>query len=377
MAISFDGRAVTAEFLRKVREETQPDKALALLKTIAETPGPSQTVSYSRGLAIAQFVREMGGDQLSVELDLMGTGNVALRFAPTPRVVFLAHADEISYLVGGAELPPVCPEDEFAMPLIPFCNHNAQLEWSGTAHRYDPQLHRLRQVAEGVIRTGHHRGQQQAWFSWEGHGLEPGDRVIYHTPTLLDDSGLVRGKVDNALGIASLLLAASALQRAGRRPPVWFLFTDEEEGPPQANASFARSMRRLVHATSLPAETLFVEIDAHEVPHDVTPAPAARFAEKAKFGHGVVTPPDIYVPFRQFARALEEHGIAVTENTGYVSRSDSVAVMEKYRNVLLCGYEARDTHYRHGWPTASLRGLVALAQLVACISVAAEPSTHP
>ncbi len=369
--IAFHPQPITQEWLAQLRELTQPQDLLALFAQVAETPGPSQTVSYSRGRAIQEAVEGFLGPETQALLDrnLAGTGVVALRFAPTPRVIFVAHADEISYLVGSTEILPSFPEGN-GTPLVPFCNHNAQVDWPGSAWRFDPDAQRLAQVARGTIRSRELAGTWRAWFQAEEGDVAPGDRVIYETSTHGDPDGLLRGKVDNALGATALLAAAQALVRTGQWPPVWFLFTDEEEGPPQTAASFSRSMRRLVHSLPLPPETLFVEVDGHEVPHAQTPGPSAFFGEAAKLAQGVVTPPDLYIPFRGFAAWLAQQGVALQENRGYISRSDSVAIMERYRHVLLCGYQVRDTHYRHGWPTASLNGLVALAQTLACVALA-------
>ena len=370
--ITFDPQPITPEWLARLRQLTRPEDLLTFFTRVAKTPGPSQTVSYSRGRAIQEAVVGFLGPESDrfLDLNLAGTGNVALRFAPTPRVVFVAHADEISYLVGSTGILPACPDDQRGIPLVPFCNHNAQQDWPGSAWRYLPSERRLAQVARGTIRSRELAGVWRAWFVAEEGQVAPGDRVIYETPTHWDPNGLLRGKVDNAFGVAALLAAARALVHTGERPPVWFLFSDEEEGPPQTAASFSRAMRRLVHSLPLPPETLFVEVDGHEVPHEQTPGPGAFFGEAAKLAQGVVTPPDLYAPFRDFAAGLAAQGVAIQENRGYISRSDSVAIMERYRHVLLCGYQVRDTHYRHGWPTASMDGLVGLAQSLACIALA-------
>lgn len=375
MSIAFDSRKISPALLASLDGLLDADWLFSLFCHIAETPGPTQTVAYSRGAAIARLARqEMAGGAVGVSANLVETGNVAIRFAQRPRVIFVAHADEISYLVGDAHLQPGSPPaDADAIPLIPFCNHNAQIDWPGTAWRYDPADEALRQVATGLIRTGPDgAGGWRAWFSVTDGGMEPGDRVIYDAATLPVEEDRLQGKVDNALGVAGLLAGAIALHRLGLHPPVWFLFTDEEEGPPQTNANFARGMRRLLHAMRFPAETLFVEVDAHEVPHGQTPRPQARYGEQSRFCHGVVTPPELYSRFRHFAGGLAGAGLPVSENRGYISRSDSVALMERYRNVLLWGYDAHDTHYRHGWPTASFAALKALAQLTVCTALAAE-----
>lgn len=375
MPSAFDSGKISPALLASLDGLLDAEWLYALFCRIAETPGPSQTVAYSRGAAIANLARqEMSGGAAGIAADLVGTGNTAIRFAATPRIVFVAHADEISYLVGDAVLlPDPAPGDPAALPLIPFCNHNAQMEWPGSAWHYDMDQTVLIQTATGLIRTGPDgSGGWRAWFSVADGRVEPGDRIIYDAATQPVTDDLLRGKVDNGLGVTALLAGAIALHRLGLHPPVWFLFTDEEEGPPQTNANFARGMRRLLHAMDFPGETLFVEVDAHEIPHGQRPRPQARFAEQARLCHGVVTPPDLYVPFRRFAGELVDAGVHVSENRGYVSRSDSVALMERYRNVLLWGYDAHDTHYRHGWPTASFAALKALAQLTVCTALAVE-----
>lgn len=375
MSLAFDTRKVSLSLLDSLGGLLDPEWLYTLFCRIAEAPGPSQTVAYSRGATIAHLARqEMGRGRVGVAANLVGSGVTAIRFAAIPRIVFVAHADEISYLVGdGVLLPGNAPGDPAALPLIPYCNHNAQMDWPGSAWRYDSTRSALKQTATGTIRTGADgAGGWRAWFSVADGGVEPGDRIIYDTATPPVDGDRLQGKVDNALGATALLAAAVALHRLGLNVPVWFLFTDEEEGPPQTNANFARGLRRLLNAMNFPAETLFVEIDAHEIPSGQQPRPQARFAEQARFGHGAVTPPHLYIPFRHFATELSTAGIPISENRGYVSRSDSVALMERYQNVLLWGYDAYDTHYRHGWPTASLAALAALVQLTVCTALALE-----
>lgn len=365
--------ALGPRLVERVRTAITPDQALDLFRQIAETPAPSQTVAYSRGALICHLFRSLSrpGFPVQVAENFRGAGNTAICFTAAPRIVFLAHADEISHLVGGPALFPAPPPDApDALPLIPFYNHNAQVDWPGRAWRYDLHTGRLHERAEGTILSRREGAGWRAWFAVDRGVVEPGDRIIYHTPTQPVEEGLLRGKVDNALAVTGLLLAALALVHVGARPAVWFLFTDEEEGPPATNANFSRGLRRLIHGVRLPAETLFVELDGHEVPHEATPGPSARFVEQAKFCHGAVTPPDLYAAFRAFAGELARRGVDVTESQGYASRSDAVAVMERYRNILLWGYDVKDTHYRHGWPTASLDALLALAQLAACTALA-------
>src|SRR5437588_6264196 len=89
--------------------------AFSLFKHIADTHAPSQSVSYTRGRTIERILNEHIHQPLHFEADYRQTGNIAVMLGETPSALLIAHADEISYLLG---TEPLGKE----LRLTPFCS---------------------------------------------------------------------------------------------------------------------------------------------------------------------------------------------------------------------------------------------------------------
>src|SRR5687767_177688 len=79
----------------------RPETGWEILKTIADTHAPSQTVHYTRAIAVQRLLEKLGNGSYSFDINYGKTGNALLSIGGrSPRILFFAHADEISYLVG-------------------------------------------------------------------------------------------------------------------------------------------------------------------------------------------------------------------------------------------------------------------------------------
>ncbi len=331
----------------------QPENLCGILRPIADTHAPSQTVFYTRSTVIAQLLRQHATGPYHFTENYRQTGNSFLQVGERPpRLIFSAHGDEFSYLTGDRN-------EDGGYPLQPFCSDRTTIDYQAVAMRYHAASHTLKPVARGIIkRIGPDNGP--VFYPTEGTVML-GDRLVYHHP-LQKKSDILFGSLDNAGSVAACLLAALILLKLAPDTPVAFAFTDEEEGPPALNASFARGARRLAHQQDLPP--LVVNVDGHNISNGCQISKGASFAQASSGAKGAVTPPHLYAAFQSLAVKMAEVGILLQENTGYVSRSDDVAWMEVTPNILLLGFPLDNPHFNQAPPSASLGDLLHLAQAI-------------
>lgn len=358
MPLKFTTQHISKEVLAILNDLITADFAFKLFKLIADTPSPSQTLQYGRGPVIQQLLLECSENYYEdrYQNNFKHTGNDVVVFGDDPQIIFFAHADEISYLVGETD------QRSENIPLIPFCKHKASSEHPAKCLHFDYTEQKMVEAATGTIFTKTIDGQPQPFFHIITGKVEPGDRVIFaYDLTLQGD--LIYGKHDNAAGVMVSLLALTALAKLQPEQSAWFVFTDEEEGLPDGNSMFGRGTRRFLRQIDLPANTLVVNIDGQDYPPDSIPS-LALLAEKESNCKGAVTTPDLYTSFKAFAKLISEPGMSISENTGYVSRSDASIAMEYFRNILLLGYPSVNAHFNEGIPCTSLNALVSLAKVI-------------
>jgi len=283
----------------------------------------------------------------------------------TPRALFIAHADEISYLLG---MEPLGEE----IRLTPFCSHRAKDGYPVIGLRYDLQEHNLKRKASGSLISRTESDRLVPYLVLKEGSAQVGDRVIFDYPAVLDDQQLVYGKVDNAAGMTACVLALIALAQLKPAEPIWFLFPDEEEGPPMGNSMFARGARRFVQGLELSSDTLCVVIDGHNTQPGKQPGPSALFAENESLCQGVVVPPPLYAEFKGLANHLRSLGVDILENSNRVARSDSPALMEYFRNILLLGYHVKDAHFDDNPPCTSLDAIISVAKTIVWMTLALD-----
>jgi putative aminopeptidase FrvX len=348
-------KLIRDEMLQAFNSLFQPEVVWRILKVIAEMHAPSQTVSYTRAAEIKCLLQEFGKGDHEFDLNYAKTGNALLSLGrQAPKILFFAHADEFSYLVGYR-----C--DDGSWTLVPYCSHRAEVDNDAIALRYQPSVGRLEHVARGTIRQVNHGNESNPHFFPTWGSVQPGDRLVCHHP-LSREGDIIQGSIDNAAGVAACLLAALALCQIAPRMQVAFAFTDEEEGPPVSNSTFARGARRLVQRLDPP--DLCVNVDGHDISQWCSMGEGAVFAEKAALCKGGVVPPHLYARFKELADDMVARGVRITENPGYVSRSDDVACVEITPNILLLGYPVKNPHFNQAVPSASLGDILNLSKAV-------------
>lgn len=279
------------------------------------------------------------------------------------------------------------PQDtnDAEIELVPFCAHRASpgAEYNAVVLRYVETEGVMKVVAEGKIGT---TDKEEPYFRAGGSSppLRIGDRVVYDYP-VQENKGLLKGTLDNAAGMAACLQAALTIKEIAEKAQVdfqslgiSFIFSDEEEGPADSNATFSRGARRYLRRISRFPETM-TNVDGHDVRGLEEFGRGALYASFASDTKGVVVPPQLYVPFRNFMKGLEENAIKTTptELAGRVSRSDDVAMMEVSPNVLILGYGTGDPHFNKAIPTANLSDLVDLSRAIVWTALSFQPSsTH-
>jgi hypothetical protein len=353
-------------FLSSMRQLIDAEAMEVTLRAVADTPAPSQIGSVTRGsvlqrLAGSHGIFDRGATYLSDAYDSGGDvltlGDDGLRM--------VAHLDEISYLLAGE---PV----HGRWPLRAYCYHLAEGPRAGAVIRYDDGEYRI--VSRGEVLTDE---TNRIWYRPdEGALLRFGDRVFLPSPLEVDkNTGRVTGSLDNAVGVAAVLLAARLL--AHLDIPFSAVFPDEEEGPAgQSSQTISRGAARLL--PPLPTAPLTVVTDIHGLADDQLDRTehhqrpwGASLAESSSGTRGSVTPPPLYHQLRELFTGLEGEGIPVQPNVGgYIPRSDDVVAMLHSRNVCILGFPGYNRHFDRGKPTGNLHDFVALARALALLGAA-------
>ena len=338
-----------------------------VLQSLASVHAPSQTVAYTRARVLEQLFDVCGAERMQFDRNYRQTGN-AVAFlgerTDAPQILLLAHADELSYLLAPDQFgahPPV------TWPLEAFGSDRALDTHEATALRWLPDQCQLTCVAEGEIRrVGNDDEIRTPVFVARSGSLLRGDRVVYHRPLKLGSDGLVHGAgLDNTVGLAACVLAATALSRSYMPVSVAFAFTDEEEGPSVDNVGFSRGARRLFRRLDPPIVCL--NIDGHDSSFASPIGTGAVFAESSSHCRGAVTPPHLYAIMKQVAEQVVSDEIHLIENVSYVSRSDDVSAFEASPNVVLLGYPISDPHFNRAVPSVALSDLVNLARAIVSV----------
>lgn len=361
------GGVARNEILTTVRGLAAPERVLEVLRVVADTAGPSQTASDTRGVAIHALLEGRGnlGEEALYERNLAGTGCDVLRVGTGAGIRIVAHLDEISYLLAGHE-------DTDGWPLAPFCYHLAEGPREAAVLRHRPQQ------GYQIVSTGTLDGppDRVRYRSLDGDELHPGDRIILRSAIEADlGTGRVTGSLDNAAGVSAALLAAEACQKLG--VPVTVVLTDEEEGPAGASSqTIARGAARL--APVLEPTTLTVVVDVHGLPPTVNAEVGdhrvpfgASLAEYSSGGRGAVTPPPLFHQIRELLDHPDSSQLRVTTNLGgHVPRSDDVIATLASPAVCLLGYPGSDRHFDQGLPATNLQDLVDLTRALTMLAAA-------
>ncbi len=350
-----------------------------LLKPLADTAAPSQTVAHTRARVVEQWLDGQGllaRANVRLDRDFENTGNTVVLLGQNARdkdVWLLAHLDQISYFVR--------PAVDGRYPLTPNCYHLMELgRRMAVALGYDLTAKTYATVARGEV-VVEEAGEPPYFVPSRPVALPAGVRVCFESQLEWQpETGALRGSLDDAAGAAALLAAAGFL--ADYDVEVLLGLTDEEEGVAGTGSqSICRGGARLLRYFDQPQ--LVVASDIHEAadmyggtgPDGFRPGDGASFAEKAAHGVGEITPPHLYALQRQLAQELRDEGVSLRENVGgYVSRTEGVNAMYRTPNVCLMGFLGTDRHFQRGPEQANLKDLVNLAKAVVCVTLLVKTS---
>lgn len=340
-------QAVDAVFTKENIRET--------LEKIANVLAPSQSVMATRAPVVEQLIDGYNLSNVQFDPDYLGTGNGMFSSKTAePRVLFIAHLDQISYLVDEKV-------SENVWRLLPYCKHLSQIEVPAKALRYDLENEEFVESAAGILYSeGTGKGLTPYFRASEG-ALESGDRIVYEWPVQVEGD-LAKGNIDNAAGAAACLVAGSALFKAFPDSNVGFVFSDEEEGPSDNPMFFARGVRRLMN--KIPAPDVCIIIDGHGGRGGKDIGKGTFFTEKTADGQATVTPPPLFRKIKSLASDLRPLGIDMFEDQGRVSRSDDIPCLSVTPNVISIGYPSVNRHHDQGPPMVSLGDLENLAKAI-------------
>src|SRR5512140_2613262 len=361
-----------------LQHEISEESIYALLKPLADTYAPSQSVPFTRARVLRKLLEADGTLSLPnvcLDTNYKNTGNTVLLLGEEEnrkQVWVLAHLDIISYLIE--------PAVDGRYPLSPLCYHMMLpgVSLPGVALGYNLDRQGYEVVCEGQILTD--EMHQIFFIPREPARLRPGQRVCFASQMDWDrQTGELRGSIDDIAGVAALLAAARFLARY--KIELLLGLTDEEEGVSgESNQTICRGGARLLRFFEQPE--LVIATDIHESapmlegkgPSGFHPGDGASFAEKASHNRGEITPPHLYELMRCLAEELRPQGIRLTENLdGYLSRTEGVNAMLRTPNVVLMGFLGENRHFQVQETTANIKDLVDLARSVVCFALLTQP----
>ena len=341
-----------------------------IFKQLSDNYSPTLTVSRVQGPLVESLLAD---SNVKVDRNLRKSGTIGLTIGQEPAPIWLSgHADICSYLTS--------PWNGSHYPLTPFCMPRARpgprpAVALGVPEGAPDGDGRLTQLAQGNMVTTE---DGQTIFVTNESGLPTWTRVVYHLEASWDrESDEIHGYIDNQATCAALILAAKVLSQYNIN--ALLLLNDEEEGPvDKGNQGFSRAMRRLLHRTphhQLP--DMVIVSDGHMPPGVDPDNDDSIFGQGALYGglssgaRGAVVPPHLIQFTRELAPELATHDIRLSENPGYISRSDDISAMQYTQNVLLIGFAGTSSHFDLT-PTMHCADLVNLAKTFVIYTLIAQ-----
>ncbi len=356
---------------RLLEERVTAEAYFTRFQALSDNYAPTLTVSRVQGPLVESLLADRVGpaSQVTVSQSLRGSGTIGVTVGAEPAPIWLSgHADVCSYLTG--------PWDGAAYPLTPFCMTRAA-PGRRAAMALDAPRGRgaLARLAEGEMVTDEAGAVR---FETERRDLPLWTRVVHHLPASWDRAtDEIHGFIDNQGTCAALLLAAEVLSHY--KVNAVLLLNDEEEGPvDKGNQGFSRALTRLLHRT--PAELLpevVVVSDVHEQESRLRAGIPTLFGAGALYSgvasgaRGSVVPPQLVAFTRELSAALAPYGVKLTENDGYVSRSDDISAMKYTQNVSLIGFAGIYPHFDKT-PTSRCGDLVQLTKTLIIYALIAQ-----
>ena len=302
------------------------------------------------------------GDDIAVLADNLGlrdrvtphlgsTGNTAIWLGadkPGADVVVCAHMDRPSFRVRSVDegtLYPICanrfPPGEYRVP--------------AKAVRFERG--RLVVSAEGMLVSNKEDSAEDLRFEGRRGKLAWHDTVLLDVYPARDGEKIVATGLDNSLGVLTALLTAAVLREVEnvmreRERRCIFVFTDQEEGPP--DALFGQGAARLMHTLPPPTYGCIV-VDTQTVGAGLEPqlGQGACHGAVSRWGKGAIVPPNYHALAVDLAEAINgQRPGTVQLNHGAISRSDEVFLSQWARILALIGPPSTDPHT--GYESAQL-----------------------
>jgi putative aminopeptidase FrvX len=294
------------------------------------------------------------GDDIAVLADELGlrdrvkpylgsTGNTAIWLGadkPDADLVVVAHMDRPSFRVRSV--------DEGTLYAI-CANRFPPGEYRITAKAVRFDRGRLIVGAEGVLVSHKADGQETLHFEAKHGHLTWQDIVLVAVNPVFDGERVVGTGLDNCLGLLTTLLTAAvlravedALRQQERR--CLFVFTDQEEGPP--DGFFGHGAARLTYELRPPTYGCVIA-DAHTAGPGLEPqlGGGISHATASRWGSGSIVPPNYHALAIDLAGELNAIRPGTVQlNNGYLSRSDDLILGRWTRVLGLAGPPMTDPH---------------------------------
>ena len=355
-----------ADIWARMEEEVTAVAYFNTFKQLSDNYSPTLTVSRVQGPLVESLLAD---SNVKVDRNLRKSGTIGLTIGQEPAPIWLSgHADICSYLTGRW--------DGSGYPLTPFCMPRARPGRRAAVALGVPEGNgRLARLAAGEMVT---TDDGQTIFATDKTDLPTWTRVVYHLEATWDqESDEIHGYIDNQATCAALILAAQVLSHYNVN--ALLLLNDEEEGPvDKGNQGFSRAMQRLLHRTphnQLP--DMVIVSDGHMPPGVDPDDNASIFGQGALYGglssgaRGAVVPPQLIQFTRELAPELAAHNIKLSENPGYISRSDDISAMQYTQNVMLIGFAGTSSHFDLT-PTMHCSDLVNLTKTLVIYALIAQ-----
>jgi putative aminopeptidase FrvX len=333
------------ENLKRLSAVNQADPLWQLLRRLLLAHAPSGGANLLGGI----------GDDIAVLADGLGlndrviphlgsTGNTAIWLGSgkeTVDVVVVAHMDRPSFRV----------QDLSTGALFPICATrftDGEHRVTAKAVRFDRG--RLIVGASGLLIAESHDGQTDLRFEARRGTLQWHDTVLMDVNPVHSGGEVIGTGLDNSTGVLIALLTAvilfgiEAVLRE-REKRCLFVFTDQEEGPP--DAFFGHGAARLRFAVRPPTYGCVI-VDTQEAnAAGQVPQPGGGIchATASKWGKGAIVPPNYHALAVHLAEQINAARPGTVQlNTGYVSRSDDVILGRWSRILGLIGPPLSEPH---------------------------------
>jgi putative aminopeptidase FrvX len=255
-------------------------------------------------------------------------------------VVIVSHMDRPSFRVQSLE-------DGLLYPIS--ANRFPAGEYRVAAKAVRFQRGRLLVSAAGMLIS--HKTDTSSTLHFEAKRGKLGwqDTILLDVNPVCSGGNVMGSGLDNCLGVLTTLLAAAALKSiesllVNRDRRCLFVFTDQEEGPP--DAFFGHGAARLTHALPPPTYGCIV-VDAHTAGPGLTPqlSGGASHGLASSWGRGSIVPPNFQSLAVELAEGMNEaYPGTVQINSGYLSRSDDMILSQWTRILALIGPPMTDPH---------------------------------